>query len=247
MKSQFLRAASVAILAAAFLSGCVSMPKQQAFNHEAHRNLKSIAVLETMPTHTSVFMLNNPGMSFGLIGGLIAAADQANKEKKFHDIQTQAGFDPLAYFKDRLTAHMGERGYALVWPQAQVETKKVPRAAAFGLRKSYQPVAPGSDAQLDVNFGFVGFAAAGAGKGAPYRPTVTLAARLVSADGRENFYTDYFAYNNVFNMSNAVALDGDPMQFSYPGFDDLEKAGPQSLEGLKVAIDSVAAELARQL
>jgi hypothetical protein len=75
---------------------------------------------------------------------------------------------------------------------------------------------------------------------------VTVGVRLVSPDGQQNFYTDYVAYNNVFNLEHAVALNAD-QQYTYPGFDDLNAAGPTAVEGLKNAIDSVAAEVARQL
>lgn len=244
MKRGFFRGPVAAVLMLLALTGCVSMPKQQAFNRDTHGSVKTIAVLETHRTNASVFMLHHPGTSFGLIGGLIAAGDQASKEKKFHATMEAAGFEPLAYFRERLDAHMSERGYTLVWPAAQVDAKKTPRAA-FGLRKSYATV-QGADAQLDVNFGFVGYAAAGAGDGSPYRPTATIGARLVSPDGKQNYYTDYFAYNNVFNLAEAVVLNAD-QQYSYPGFDDLHAAGPKSVDGLKTAIDSVAAELARQL
>lgn len=244
MKQALFRGLIMAALVAVSLSGCVSMPKQQAFNREANANLKNIAVLETHKTHTSVFMLNHPGMSFGLIGGLVAASDQASKEKKFHAIMEKAGFEPLSYFKERLNAHLLERGYTVTWPAALVESTKNQRSS-FGLRKAYSSVG-NVDAQLDVNFGFVGYAAAGAGKNSPYRPTVTVGVRLVSADGKQNLYTDYVAYNNVFNLPNAVAVNADQL-YSYPGFDELEASGTQSVEGLKLAIDSVAAEVARQL
>lgn len=244
MKDIFFRGFAMAALIAVSMTGCVSMPKQQAFNRDAHAHLKNIAVLETHKTQTSVFMLNHPGMSFGLIGGLVAASDQASKEKKFNALMEKAGFEPLSHFKERLNAHLLERGYSLSWPAAQVESAKNPRGS-FGLRKSYSGVQD-ADAQLDVNFGFVGYAAAGAGNNSPYRPTVTVGVRLVSADGKNNLYTDYIAYNNVFNLPNAVAMNADH-QYSYPGFDDLEAADVQSVEGLKIAIDSVAAEVARQL
>jgi hypothetical protein len=233
-----------AVLSAFALSGCVSMPEQQAFNREAHANVKNVAVLETWPTNTSVFMLNHPGASFGLIGGLIAAGDQASKEKKFRGWMEQAGFDPLTYFKQALDARMSERGYTLRWPQSQTQTAKVQRGA-FGLRKSYKGQMD-VDAQLDVNFGFVGYAAAGAGKGSPYRPTATIGVRLVSADGKQNYYTDYFAYNNVFNLQKAVALNASE-SFVYPSFNDMETAGVASVDGVKAAIDALAAEIAKQL
>jgi len=240
----FVRSAAAALIFAVFATGCVSMPDQQAFNREAHANVKNVAVLETWPTRTSVFMLHHPGASFGLIGGLIAAGDQASKEKRFRELMEKAGFDPLAYFKERLDHHMSARGYTLRWPESQTQTGKVDRGS-FGLRKHYKGQLD-VDAQMDVNFGFVGYAAAGAGKNSPYRPTVTVGVRLVSPDGKQNYFTDYFAYNNLFNLQKAVALNADEA-FSYPSFDDLESAGTTSVDGVKQAIDAVAAEIAKQL
>lgn len=240
-----VRTALLALLVPLVIAGCASLPKQQAFNREAHHDVRHIAVLGTTPSHLGVFVMNNPAGSFGLIGGLIAASDEAAKEKRFAKIATQAGFDPLAYFKERLTAHMSEHGYTLVWADPQVDSGKTPRAA-FGLRKAYGARSD-VDAQLDVNFGFLGYAAAGVDDAAPYRPTITLGARLVSPDGKQNFYTDFLAYNNIFNLADAVSLEADRKHYSYSGFNDLQRAGPEAIEGLKVAIDSVAAELARQM
>lgn len=79
--------------------GCVSLPEQQAFNRAAHANIRDIGVLETQPTAVHVAMLNNPAASFGLIGGLVAAADQASKESRFKAIVDRTGFEPLAYFR----------------------------------------------------------------------------------------------------------------------------------------------------
>ena len=44
-------------------------------------------------------MPNNPAARFGLIGGLVAAADQASKESRFKAIVDRTGFEPLAYFR----------------------------------------------------------------------------------------------------------------------------------------------------
>jgi hypothetical protein len=245
MQRHISRGLALAALLLLALTGCVTFPEPQAFNREAHTNIKNVSVLESRRTEVRVFMLNNPGASFGLIGGLIAAADEASKEKTFRATLAKTGFDPYAYFKERLTAKMGEKGYTLVWPQAQVETAKAERESV-GLRKNYGAIQT-ADAQLDVNLDFVGYAAAGAGAGSPYRPTVTASVRLVSADGKQNLFTDFITYNNVFNLQKSIVLSADPAKYSYPRFNDLDTAGNDAVEGLKIAIDSVAGEIARQL
>ena len=80
-------------------TGCVSLPEQQAFNRTEHDKIRKIGVLETQPAALHVAMLNNPAASFGLIGGLVSAADQASKESRFKAIVDRTGFEPLAYFR----------------------------------------------------------------------------------------------------------------------------------------------------
>lgn len=244
MRMSYRVALASVVLFAALASGCASLPEQQAFNRSANSGIKTIAVLETQQTDLHVLLLNNPAANFGLIGSLVAAADQASKESTFNAIVAKTDFQPLPYFRQQLTLHMDERGYTLVWPAQLVQASKVQRTT-LGLRKGYGPTTVG-DAQMDVNFGFLGYAAAGVSKGAPYRPTATASVRLISQDGKQNLYTDYVAVNNVFNMKNAAVVEADP-QFAYPAFSDLESAGTTSVDGLRHAIDGVALKISQQI
>lgn len=143
---------------------------------------------------------------------------------------------------------MAERGYTLQFsePMAEAESAKT-RREAWGTRKQYVTAAASADAQLDINFGFIGYAAAGSSDSAPYRPSVVLTARLVSADGKRVLFEDQIVYNSVFPLvQNAVTLNPDE-RFRYPDFDDLKAAGPVVVDGLDIAFRAVATELARQL
>ena len=188
--------------------------------------------------------MNNPGASFGLIGGLIAEADLATKRKKLRETLSSANVDYVASFKAQLTLAMEKRGYVLVWPETTVETTKSPRTTN-SVRKSYKAVSD-ADAQLDVNFGFIGYAAAGAGKNAPYRPTGTILAQLVSADGKTKLFTETIIYHNVFNAQGAITLAPDE-NHTYPNFSDVEAAGPEAANGIKIAVETLADKLAEQL
>ena len=242
--SKMLRFAAVCAITSVLLAGCVSAPPRQAFNQAGHSDIKTIYVLPEKPVDFTVFMMNNPAASFGLIGALIASGQQADEEKDMRGFEQQADFHPALYFKDVLSRDMQARGYRLVWPDPLVDSSK-PDHDAFGLRKGYSPVTY-ADAMLDVAIDFFGYAAAGAGKGSPYRPTISMGARLVGRDGKQNLFTDFFVYNNVFNAKQAITLDADP-QYAYPMYSDLKAAGVQSMEGLKHALDTMAAALAKQL
>jgi len=183
-------------------------------------------------------------MSFGLIGGLAAAADMAAKVKKLHEVLNSANVDYVASFKTQLTLAMEKRGYVLVWPETTVETVKTPRTSN-SFRKSYKADSD-ADAQLDVNFGFFGYAAAGASKNAPYRPTGTILAQMVSGDGKTKLFTETIIYHNVFNAKGAIIVAPDE-NHSYPNFSDVEAAGPDAANGLKIAVEALADKLAEQL
>ena len=233
-----------ALLLVAFLTGCVSLPPQQSYNKQSNQNIKKVVVLQMRETEPGVFIMNNPGGSFGLIGGLIAEADLAAKRKKLREALSSANVDYVASFKSQLTLAMEKRGYVLVWPETTVETSKTPRTAN-SVRKSYKAVTD-ADAQLDVNFGFIGYAAAGASKNAPYRPTGTVVAQLVSADGKTKLFTDTIIYHNVFNVQGAITL-APGEGHTYPNFSDVEAAGPDAANGLKLAVEALADKLAEQL
>lgn len=106
-----LRGVVAALALAMTMTGCVSLPAQQSYNLAANIHVKRIEMLPTHPTRTSVVMLNHPGTSFGLIGGLVAVADQASKQKRLDAITTANAFEPLAYFKEQLTMQLNTTGH----------------------------------------------------------------------------------------------------------------------------------------
>ncbi len=193
-----------------------------------------------------LLIVNNPGYNLGLIGAGIAEAHRLPKRNWLRRQVASDGFDHLEVFRARFTEAMQARGYRLQWPEPLVVVKnvKVPRAT-LGLRKSYRPVS--SDAQMDIGFGFIGYAAAGTQDSAPYRPTVVAAAKLISADGKNPLFTEVVNYNEVFGFyeGKAIVLQPDDA-FRYPDFDDLEAAGPTAVSGLKAAFEATADKLAEQ-
>jgi hypothetical protein len=232
------------ILAMSSLAGCaVKAIKPQPFDRDRHSDIHTIAVLEMPKVETGVVMLNHPGANFGLIGALVASADMSSMASKLQETMRREKFDPMLYFRQQLTDEMAKRGHTLIWPPKMFEEKAADRSN--GLRTHYTS-SSNADAQLDLSIGYVGYVAAGAGKDAPYRPSLRMQARLVSKDGNESYFYDTVVYNNAWGIRDAVAME--PHQdFVYPKFDDLQNAGSNSVNGIKHAIDSVTRELASQL
>ena len=99
-----------------------------------------------------------------LIGTAIAEANRIPKRNTLRDFARQADFDHMSIWRESLDRAFAERGYALAWPDGVMEEKKgKPRRDVRGFRKAYAPAGNAYDAILDVNFGYVGYAAAGSG------------------------------------------------------------------------------------
>jgi hypothetical protein len=235
------------LLFGSVLGGCVSAPTHQSFNRTEHQ-ITNIVVLPMRRSEPQVSMMNHPGQNFGLIGLLVTEADLASKSEKLRGHLIRANFDQGLILRESLGHALQQRGYTVAWPEHLIESyPKTPRDWT-GERKTYRPMSNGQ-AQLDVNYSFIGYAAAGATRDAPYRPTVTVSVRLMSADGRSTLFSDIFSYNNLDTAPSRrdwVTIEADP-RFSYPRFDDLEAADAQSAEGLRVAIETIAGKIAERL
>ena len=244
MKSMF-KCVALVLLITISLSACVTAPKPQAFNREANTALKRVQILPLQVKPVQLMMFNNPANSFGLVGALIAESSRESKEKWLQKTTTAAKFEHRVLFREKFAAAMLERGYELRWPEQLQGEIPSDKRDAFGLRKDYGRV-EGVDAQLDIGLMFVGYAAAGAGAGEPYRPTVNASARLVSADGTQILFSDLVFYHNVTNNQTAIILEPDP-KYAYPNFDDMEAAGTVAVDGLAQAVEQTALAIAKQL
>lgn len=243
---QGLRALALAAVMAVGATGCVATPEKHAFNPGDNGALRRIAVLPMRYSEVDLLILNNPGYSFGLIGVGIAEANRAPKRNWLRGQVAGEDFDHVARFRTQFDAAMLARGYELVWPEtlAESEKAKTPRET-HGTRKTYAARSD-VDAQLDVNFGFVGYAAAGSGDNAPYRPTLVLSGRLVSPGGQDVLFADRIIYNNAFGMNDGAIVVLPDDAYRYPDFDDLEAAGVTVVRGLEGAVDTTASTLADQ-
>src|SRR5438105_4127799 len=102
------------------------------------------------PSGPSVVLASDPGQSFGLVGAIVDAGLQSNRDSRFKAILISNGFEPLSGFWDDLVAELQKDGYALTPIPASRDRsdflKQLPPASA--------PV----DAYLDVavdNYGYM--------------------------------------------------------------------------------------------
>lgn len=239
----FLKHAAL-VCVALLLNACVSVP-QKAFNKGA-TDIRTIEVLPMAHTEAQV-SYPHPGLNFGLIGGAIAIAELNAKGNKLGAQLTAADFDHYQAFKAAFDAAMTERGYTLNWSDpVSAGPKEKAKRGNWRLRKS-MPATDRADAVLDVNLVFYGYAASGAGKDSPYRPTISMSAQMFDATGKKKLFSDIVTYHNFSPaLDKAISVEPDPA-YAYPKFDDVEAAGAKVAEGLDAAIRASARAMAEQL
>ena len=226
-----------------FLGACATLP-QQSYNREANAGIKRIQVLTMPKANVRLHVANPTGANFGLIGALITEANRNGKENWRQDTVAKTDFNQSDVLKTTFEAEMRAKGYELIWPDPLVDDGKKVKRDGLSLRKSYSRT--DADAQLDLGFMYVGYAAAGSGSGQPYRPTVEMSMRLIGSDGKTVLFTDQIRYHNVLGNQQAIIVEPDP-NYSYPKFSDLEAADTACIAGLQIAVEETAREMARQL
>lgn len=216
-------------LAVAALAGCTTMPRQ-AFNKEAQKDIKTIGLIE--PAFSGEYTVNNlghPGLSFGLVGGLVAAAHMQSQTSEFTVKAKDTKFDAAAEFYAELEKYLVASGYTV---------KRVPvKRPKVDWLQSYAGLDPEVDAYLDPVLLYVGYLCASATT--PYLPAVNVKARLVKRADSEILYSELVSYGYQAPGRQAVSITSE-QKYQFPDFSDLKENVPLAGEGLKVGLPMVA-------
>lgn len=229
--------AAVCVVAAAMaLSGCANVPKK-AFNKEGANHIKSVAVCErTTKESYAVTIVAHPGVNFGLIGGLVAAADMSAKSGKLTASLDPAQTAVQKRFSQKLSDALKAGGY-----DASVLTLAdgtEPGKAFDKVRANLK-----SDALLDVDVQ-AGYVAAG--PSSDYLPFVKVAVLKTDAKSGGLVYQDTITYGYTFDGLKTVHLTSD-QQYRFKDMDDLVARSALARDGLYAGLDLIAAQIASDL
>jgi ABC-type glycerol-3-phosphate transport system substrate-binding protein len=122
-------------LAATLLAGCAQVPRQ-AFNAQGSSHIRKVVVAQhENQTEYESNILGHPGMSFGLIGGLIAAADIQSKTIKLTSAINPKETRVQDRLSEKLKARLEQAGYettVLVVPRGTKAEEALARAKQGG-------------------------------------------------------------------------------------------------------------------
>ena len=170
-----LKSWSVITIAALFLSACASPVAKIDLTKGSMSQVKTIAVMVAPePTEYTVLNLGHGGMGFGLIGGLIAAADQSDKQKKLTAKYNAEGVSLTTALATQISSALNNAGY-----NARVE-KGNWVAANNQNTLAFDKIQSDADAVLVVSPTILGFVAAGlAVRNNDYLPTISVVTNLI--------------------------------------------------------------------
>jgi hypothetical protein len=227
----------VAVLATALLMGCVGPVPKIDPAPEKLAAIKSIAVIRVPEPKTyTVWNIGHPGMAFGLIGGLIAAADQSNKQdtlSKAYKLQGTAVNQGLVH---KVSALLKEEGYEVV----EQDGPWVEKDNAFTL--AFDKVETNADAILVVSPAIVGFVSP-AHEG-NYLPTITSVATLHGQDRTKPLYRGYHAAGWTPAQEGWHQTEA---RTKYPDFSALMKDTAGSASALEMSADDIARSVTKDL
>ena len=220
-----------------FFSGCANKLPNQSFNASANTSIKKISIVKPPAADEfEIYYHNHPGMNFGLIGGLAMAAEFSSKSSSYNSAIGTEKFDPSAYLVQSLEKEFLNTTYEIEVLQS-LPKKEMEYCKAF--EKS------NSDAYLDCYIPTVGYIAGSSSS--LYKPTVKTFARLVKNGSSDVLYEKMLVSGeSTFIPEDADYLDYDETH-TYDSFSHLESNATKSVEGLKIALDSVAKQIVLSL
>jgi hypothetical protein len=219
------------------LVGCVQAPKKQAFNQAMATHIKSVVIARDQDQDRyEAVMLGHPGMGFGLIGGLVAAADMQSKGTRLTEAIKPAETVLQQRFEKVLVDRLQALGYSVSTVMLPKDTKDADVLAS--VRK--QGVK--SDAVLAVRLNGAYYAA---GPASDYFPRLFATAILYDGSDKE-LYADTFSYGYTTAQSTSIHFAAGE-QYRFANLDALVANPQKTRDGLIAGLDIFATQIAADL
>lgn len=225
--------------AAIVLVGCASPVPRIEVAQERLAKIKTVSVVR-VPESKSYTVLNigHPGMAFGLIGGLIAAADQNSKQETLSKAYREQGTAINKVLVAELVKQLNAQGF--IAQEQDAPWKEADNRYSL----KFEEIQSAADAVLVVSPAIEGFVSP---QGSTlYLPTITAVAALLGDDKKNPMYRGFHA---VGWKPTAAGWRSTEARNTYPNFDALmadPKASAQSLEdAAKDLAQSVSRDLKR--
>ena len=232
-KLKFLLAVPVFSL----LAACVGpMPKIDSSPGKL-ASIRTIAVIRAPEPKTyTVMFFGHPGMAFGLIGGLVAASDQNDKQERLSKAYREQGTAVAANLASQISAELVRIGY-----DARVEDADWEEVDGK-FKLPYEKIKSDADAVLVISSSTTGFVSTGITS--DYMPTIWVGVNLLGKDRKEPLYRGFHATGW---QPKSDGWKFTPPTKGFANFDALMTDTRTSAKALEDATAGIAATVAADL
>jgi len=225
------------IVAVLSLGACAS-PYVATPYDRASANVESIVVADdSVPEKAIAYEVASVGSNFGLIGALVDAGIQAERQDAVNDALVGIQFDAEDKLEDRLVSALGAQGYT-------VAPLPGPARAKREFLKAYPTAPEGVDAYLDITLNYYGYMSSGAGQ--PFRPSVWAQVKLVKVADGSTVMENQIVYNPLNVAEGVVTLPPNP-EYAFNNRADLLADPARLAAGIEDALNQVADTAAQLL
>lgn len=226
----------VALIAVVLASGCAQMNKQ-AFNKEANAAVKSVAISQPqIQDEYETVVLGHPGMSFGLIGGLVAAADMQSKTSQLNAVLEPKELKLQERFAKKLGESLTKVGYA-------TQLVPIPKDTGEDQVVDYIKKTAPADAIIALKVKGSYFAA---GPTTDYFPYIVVNVKNVSTQTGAILYEDNFTYGYAMQGMKTVHFASDS-SYRFASINALTSNPVKTREALIAGVDSIVEQIALDL
>lgn len=194
-------------------------------------SVQGIALVDdSMPDKATAYEVASVGSNFGLIGALVDAGIQAERQGAVNAALTGIGFDAESKLETRVIAALAQQGYTAA-PLPGAERPKRDFLASY-------PTAPTAvDGYLDIVIVNYGYMSSGAGQ--PFRPTVGAKVKLVKVSDGSTLMENMIIYNPLNAMQGVVTLPPNP-EYAFQNRGALLEDPTRLAAGIEDALNQVA-------
>lgn len=234
-----MKKAVLGLSAALLLSACVA-PYVATPYDRATAGVQTIAIIDDPAEERAIaYEVASMGSNFGLIGALVDAGIQAERQGAVNKALDSVEFDGENAFETRLASRLRASGYEVVQRDGPARTKR-----EFLVR--YPTPQGETDAYLDVVMAQYGYLSAGAFQ--PFRPTAAAQVRLVSAaDPTKVLMDNRIVYNGMYTTDAGVITLSPNPAYEFQNREQLLADPAKMAAGIEDALNAVADTAAQLL
>lgn len=224
----------IAVLA---LGGCAS-PYVATPYDRASAGVTGVALVEdSLPEKAIAYEVASVGSNFGLIGALVDAGIQAERQDAVNNALRSIQFDAEGELETHLISALSADGYRVVPLPGEARKKR-------DWLTTYPQAPGGTDAYLDVAVLQYGYRSSGAGQ--PFRPMVMAKVKLVSVANGSTLMENQIVYNPLNVGQGIITIPPNP-EYSFENRSALLADSTRLAAGIEDALNQVADTAAQLL